>query len=45
MATIYLQDELVTKIDELVEEHNKENAETDRSGFLNFLLDNYTKKK
>lgn len=45
MATIYLKDEIVEKIDNLVKKYNEKNPATDRSGMVEHLIEEYEKKK
>jgi hypothetical protein len=44
MATIYLSDEALTELDKQLGEYNDKNATTDRSGFIEHILQTRKKK-
>jgi len=39
MATIYLSDEVLAKLDKALLQYNKTHAATDRSAFLEYIID------
>jgi hypothetical protein len=45
MATIYISEDTLARLDKEIKKYNETHAETERSPFIDHLLDNYNGKK